>query len=174
MTAVRVASGGCRRRRRRDGRLFFQKDVNVNTLNSASVCVCAFWVPSSKHMWIPLVCLWDGESEEENRRREGGRDGASEGFMDVIMGSQWLGHWHWDISSHPPPIIRWMDQEGVSTATYGWERMACCRVRVKIQCFFFLPGFLYLPGSRTHQAILAWTSSGICFHAVWWLQKCDL
>lgn len=137
MTAVRVASGGCRRRRRRDGRLFFQKDVNVNTLNSASVCVCAFWVPSSKHMWIPLVCLWDGESEEENRRREGGRDGASEGFMDVIMGSQWLGHWHWDISSHPPPIIRWMDQEGVSTATYGWERMACCRVRVQIQCCFF-------------------------------------
>ena len=139
---------------------FFRKTL------TAFVCVSALWVLSSKHMWIPLVCLWDGESEEENRRREGGRegggrDGASEGFMDVIMGSQWLGHWHWDISSHPPPIIRWMDQEGVSTATYGWERMACCCVRVQIQWFFFSSSRLFISSRQSY------TSGYISLNEFW-------
>lgn len=43
----------------------------------------------------------------------GGGGGAGEGFMGVIMKSQWPGCWYWDISSHPPPIIRRMKQEGI-------------------------------------------------------------
>lgn len=59
------------------------------------------------------------------------------------MESQWLGHWHRGIFSHPPPIIRWMEQEGVSTATYGRERMARCCVGAHTAAITLL---LYHPG----------------------------
>lgn len=87
-----------------------------------------------------------------------------EGFMGVIMESQWLGHWHWGIFSHPPPIIRWMEQEGVSTATYGRERMAGCCVGAHIR-----HSDLYHPGIRTHKAI--WNDFVDPFRTTWWFDN---
>ena len=55
---------------------FFRKTLKLTLLR----------VLSSKHMWIWLVCERDGEKEGE------AETGASEGFMGVIMESQWLGH----------------------------------------------------------------------------------
>lgn len=81
------------------------------------------------HLNVHSACV---QEQTGGGRREEGEMGVSEGFMGVIMESQWLAHWHWDIFSHPPPIIRWMEQEGVSTATYGRRRMACCRVGAQI------------------------------------------
>lgn len=120
------------------------------------MCVLSFVVSG-----IQLVCKMG-----ENRR--GRKTGVSEGFMGVIMESQWQGHWHWDIFSHPPPIIRWMEQEGVSTATYGRGRMACCGVWAQITyVVVFLP--LYHAGNYMHQATL--NDSLNPFHTNWCHQK---
>lgn len=47
-----------------------------------------------------------------------------------------------------------MEQEGVSAATYGRGRLACCRVMAQITygAVVFLP--FYHPGNRTRQIIL--------------------
>lgn len=64
------------------------------------------------------------------------------------MESQWLGHWHWDIFPHPPPIIRWMEQEGVSAAAYGrgggvreWHAVAVGAQITCSSCLFALVPF---------------------------------
>lgn len=83
MTAVCCIEGGgwswCS-----DGRLFSQEDVKVNALNR----VCAFQVLSS--LVFSLCARW--ERTEGGGRREEGETGVSEGFMGVIMESQWQGH----------------------------------------------------------------------------------
>lgn len=79
--------------------------------------------------------MYETDREKERRGQGKGRQerwGVWEGFMGVIMENQWLGHWHWGIFSHPPSIVRWMEQWGISTATYGRERVACCFVRAVV------------------------------------------
>ncbi len=113
----------------------------------------------------------EGVSElgEGGMREEGGM-GVSEGFMSVIMESQWLGHWHWGIFSHPPPIIRWMDQEGVSTATYGWERMAGCCVGAQIT---YSDRFAFISSRHPYtSSYIKWVLGSISHNLMVWLQKC--
>lgn len=97
-------------------------------------------VRPSKHTCFQLAC-------KTEREQNGGHGGIGKGFMGVIMKSQWLGHWHWDIFSHPPPIIRWMEQEGVRAVLCGWGRMVCRRVRLQIT--FISPLSSFLSDSQT-------------------------
>lgn len=129
MTTVRAASGEPRCGRWRcDRRLFFKKTLK---LALSSVSVSSFVIQTCGR----CLCVRRKERERKRGKKGGGEMGVLEGFMGVIMESQRLGHWHWGIFSHPPPIIRWMEQEGVSAATYGWERMACCCAEAQITYF---------------------------------------
>lgn len=94
MTAVRAVPGEQRCYRWHcDGRFFHGKTLSLSN-------VCALQVLSSKH-----ARREDGTRAERRR----GVEVWGEGFMSVIMKSQWPGCWHWDISSHSPPIIRRMN-----------------------------------------------------------------
>lgn len=62
---------------------YFLKKMLKLTLSTA----CVFQVLSSKRTCIQLVC-----KNRRGGRREEGEMGVSEGFMGVIMESQWLAH----------------------------------------------------------------------------------
>lgn len=57
-----------------------------------SSTACAFQVLPSKHTRACSLSARRQEREREPGRRGEGEMGVSEGFMGVIMESQWLGH----------------------------------------------------------------------------------